>query len=106
MPPAPDHAVAGSEVKIQEIEAIEARLGPEDLFPWYGDLDRVDVVVLLAEVRRLRKGLWDCAGISGADLDGDETPDALFYPDIVEYAKREVQQLRNDYDDSLEECCC
>lgn len=62
--------------------------------------------VLLNEVRRLRQGLWDCAGISGADLDGDASPDALTYPDIVDYAKQEVQQLRDDYDESLRECTC
>lgn len=59
---------------------------------------------LVTEVRRLRQGLYDCAGISGADLDGNTTPDSLVYPDIVDYAKQEVQQLRDDYDESLAEC--
>lgn len=60
---------------------------------------------LLAEIDRLRQGLWDCVIISGTDTDGELTPDALTYPDIVEnYAKREVQQLRDDYDEALAEC--
>lgn len=53
---------------------------------------------LIDEVRRLRQGLWDVAAISGSDTDGQATPDAMTFPDIVEYAKREVQSLRNDYD--------
>ena len=59
---------------------------------------------LLEEVERLRQGLWDCVAISGSDTDGQRTPDALVYPDIVDYAKREVQQLRDDYDEALAEC--
>lgn len=62
------------------------------------------VYVLIDEVRRLRQGLWDCVIISGADTDGDMTPDALSYPDIVDYAKQEVQQLRDDYNEALAEC--
>jgi hypothetical protein len=62
--------------------------------------------LLLREVHRLRQGLWDCAGIAGADLDGDKSPDVLTYPDIVDYAQQEVQQLRNDYDEALKECAC
>lgn len=61
------------------------------------------VYVLIDEVRRLRQGLWDCACISGADIT-DDTPDALAFPDIVDYAKQEVQQLRDDYDEALAEC--
>ena len=56
---------------------------------------------LIDEVRRLRQGLWDVAGISGADLDGDPSPSALL-SDIVTYAKQEVQQLRDDYDSEFE----
>ena len=52
---------------------------------------------LIDEVIRLRQGLWECARISGADI-SDDTPDALTYPDIVEFTKREVQELRDDYD--------
>lgn len=81
---------------IQEIRAIEARL-PTAM------VSSTDVIALLAEVRRLRQGLWDCAAISGADTDGDRTPDHMTYPDIVEYAKREVQSLRDDYDEALVE---
>ena len=58
---------------------------------------------LVDETIRLRQGLWDCARISGADIE-DDTPDSLVYPDIVDYAKQEVQQLRDDYDESLAEC--
>lgn len=56
---------------------------------------------LIDEVRRLRQGLWDCAGIAGADLDGNASPDVLAFPDIVDFAKQEVQQLSDDYDESL-----
>lgn len=91
-------------MKIEQIRDIERRLGEPDRFPWDAELEREDVVALLGEVRRLRQGLWDCVGISGADTDGQTSPDALTYPDIVEYAKREVGELRDDYDASLAEC--
>lgn len=57
---------------------------------------------LLREVRRLRQGLWDCVVISGADTDGDTTPDAMT-GDLVEYTKREVQILRDSYEECLSE---
>lgn len=87
---------------IKEIRDIERYLGSDNhtLTPYVFGLMRT----LLAEVHRLRQGLYDCAGISGADLDGNTTPDSLVYPDIVDYAKREVQQLRDDYDEALAEC--
>lgn len=59
---------------------------------------------LIDEVRRLRQGLWDCVAISGADTDGQLTPDALVYPDLVDYAKREVGELRDEYDLATQEC--
>jgi hypothetical protein len=55
-----------------------------------------------AEIKRLRQGLWDCARMAGADGDGNETPDHLAYPDIVEFAKRAVEEMRRDYDDLLD----
>lgn len=60
-----------------------------------------DIHWLIEEVDRLRQGLWDCAGDSGADLDGDRTPAALVAPDLVDFARRAVQELREDYDDAL-----
>ena len=50
----------------------------------------------LVEIDRLRQGLWDIAGIAGADLDGDQTPKALV-SDIVAFAKDAVSELRDDY---------
>ena len=43
---------------------------------------REDIPNLLAEVRRLRQGLWDVYGVLGGDTDGDPTPEALM-SDIV-----------------------
>lgn len=56
---------------------------------------------LKAEIARLRQGLWDCARIAGADLDGDRTPDVLTYPDIVDFALEAVRELREDYQEAL-----
>lgn len=86
---------------IVELRRIERYVGQSDtLTPYTHGLIRD----LLAEVHRLRQGLWDVAGISGSDLDGQASPDAMVYPDIVDYAKQEVQQLRDDYDAALAEC--
>jgi hypothetical protein len=67
------------------------------------ELDNRDKIIRNQEIEieRLRQGLWDCCIITGMDNDGDLTPKALTYPDIVLLAKREVQQLRNDYDEAL-----
>ena len=56
-----------------------------------------------AEVKRLRQGLWDCAVAAGIDTDGNATPDHLAYPDIVKFALDAVCELRQDYDDALDE---
>lgn len=60
------------------------------------------VGALLDEVARLRQGLWDVATLTGFDTDGDETPDHMTYPDIVDLALREVERLREDYDNATE----
>lgn len=85
----------------EEIKAIETYLKSDyhTLTPY----TQSRMTQLVAEVRRLRQGLWDCARISGSDIE-DDAPDSLVYPDIVDYAKQEVQQLRDDYDESLAEC--
>lgn len=51
----------------------------------------------LAEVKRLRQGLWNCAVAAGIDPDGDTTPDHLAFPDIVDFALEAVRELREDY---------
>ena len=75
-----------------------------DLERAFGTIEQTETEFLLAEIDRLRQGLWDCVAISGSDTDGQLTPDALTYPDIVDYAKQEVQQLRDDYNEALAEC--
>lgn len=59
-------------------------------------LNSKSVEQLAAECLRLRQALWDIAGIAGADLDGDKTPDALVN-DIVEFATDAVRDLRECY---------
>lgn len=54
------------------------------------------------EIQRLRQGLWDVAIRTGFDNDSDETPDHMTFPDIVELALREVERLREDYDEATE----
>jgi len=57
---------------------------------------------LRQECLRLRQGLWDCGAIAGMDTDGDSTPDALV-SDIVPVIKEAVRDLRECYDESLQE---
>lgn len=45
------------------------------------------------EIERLRQGLWDCARLAGEDLDGDDTPDHLVYPELVVFAHDAVRKL-------------
>jgi len=72
-----------------------------------GVFDVIDVVPkaevdrLRSEIDRLKQGLWDCARESGADLDGDETPIHLAFPDIVDFAVQEVRVLRESYEEAL-----
>lgn len=61
-----------------------------------------DVDYLLAEVARLRQGLWDCAKYAGADLDGDETPRS-FVGDLVSYVVGIIKEQREQYDELLDE---
>jgi len=58
---------------------------------------------LLAEIHRLKTGLWDIAIICGEDIDPQDTYKQLAAPDIVEFAQRAVRDLRKDYDDALDE---
>lgn len=53
------------------------------------------------EITRLKQGIWDMAGIAGEDQDGVKTPDSLSHPDIVEYGKRAISQLRESYDEAI-----
>lgn len=88
---------------IAELRQLEERVQVSTVLTSYA---KAHIQRVIAEVHRLRQGLWDCVIISGADTDGDTTPDSLVYPDIVDYAKREVQQLRDDYDEAIRECSC
>lgn len=88
-------------------ELAEYREIPREEFPGHKEIACTNlegwlgsrVPVLLAEVKRLRQGLWDCAAAAGEDTDGNETPDHLAHPDIVEYALNAIHELRKDYDD-------
>lgn len=54
---------------------------------------------VVAENRRLREALVQCATISGADVsDGPPT-----WPSVDVWAVQEVTQLRQDYDEALKE---
>lgn len=48
-----------------------------------------------------RQGLWEIAGIAGADLDGDATPAALVYPSVEEFATEAVRELRTTCDEAV-----
>lgn len=61
-----------------------------------------DVDFLLAEIERLRQGLWDCAKYAGIDTDGNDTPRSLT-SDLLRLAVGAVQEQRRDYDDLLDE---
>lgn len=89
---------------IEQIRDMERRLEDANLPMMAFPMGYTDVKTLLDEVRRLRQGLWDVCGISGTDLDGNDSPDVLSFPDIVDYAKQEVKLLRDDYDECLAEC--
>lgn len=90
-------------MNINQIRDIEERLARQTT-TLLSHLRPEDVAALLAEVRRLRQGLYECAIISGVDTDGNTNPDSLTHPDIVEYATRSVQELRDDYNEELAEC--
>ena len=88
---------------ISQLRDLEKRVQDSTVLTMYA---KAHVQRVIDEVHRLRQGLWDCVAISGADTDGQLTPDALVYPDIVDYAKQEVQGLRDDYDEAIKDCTC
>ena len=82
--------------KRQIIAAIRAR-SKEGSASWPDPVG--DARFLLAEVDRLRDALYECAVVSGADVsDGPPT-----WPDVDVWALAEVRQLREDYDNALDE---
>jgi hypothetical protein len=68
-----------------------------------GQTSRADYVEeLMNECLRLRQGLWDVAGICGADRDGNDTPAPLI-SDIVSFATDAARDLRASYDEAIAE---
>ena len=63
---------------------------------------RARVAELEDERDRYAEGLWECARISGSDLD-DASWRSLKHPPLDEFAKREVQTLRDSYNEALDE---
>lgn len=48
------------------------------------------------EIARLRQGLWDVYATLGFDTDGDPTPAALSYPDIVTLVLDAAKETREE----------
>lgn len=97
------------------MEAIDAHFAVASLQPSFGDTPtgqrlndgkfianaREDVPWLLAEVERLRQGIWDAYRILGFDTDGDATP-ATLTSDIVALIVGAATEHRADYDAALQ----
>ena len=67
------------------------RLPHDDRDQILAELDRAH-----EDIRALRQALWDCYAASGADTDGDLTPEA-FVGDLGKLAVEAVEDLREDY---------
>jgi hypothetical protein len=83
-------------IDLKEIERRNLDIPP----PYDRDLVaemQLDVLSLVAEVRRLRQGLWDIYAICGGDTDGDPTPAALV-SDILPLVTECARDLRACYD--------
>lgn len=65
---------------------------------WGQDTAFVAFVIdgLNTEVLRLRQGLWDIYATLGFDTDGDPTPRALVYPDIVTLVLDAAKEVREE----------
>ena len=64
---------------------------------------RADARDALAEIERLRQGIWDACIALGMDTDGNDTPRHLVYPPLADLIVREAQRARQDYDELLDE---
>lgn len=64
---------------------------------------RLQVSQMQSRIEELEQGMWDIATMCGFDTDGETTPRSLAYPDVIELAKEQVRELRDDYDAALDE---
>jgi hypothetical protein len=55
---------------------------------------------LVAELEHAREALWECARISGADLEGDSWR-VLTHPSVEQFAIEQVGELRACYDEII-----